>query len=112
MARDCMRADGQAQRVHAIIQRGFPDRFVPLHPGSSPDVIHQDVETALFAIDAIDESAHLLRNETIHLDWDPAAAGFIDERGSLFDPLRPVISDRSRSVVRPVKYTVAPAAPN
>ncbi len=45
---------------------------------------------------------NVLVSETVYLDRDPAAAGFIHESRGLFDRLRPVHSDRSDRVVRPV----------
>src|SRR2546425_11330183 len=56
----------QAQRTQAIVQGGFPDRFVPLHPGGSPDVVHQNVQAALLVLDPSHQGGRLVGHEMVH----------------------------------------------
>jgi hypothetical protein len=90
VAGDGVRVDGQAQGAEPDIQRGLPDRFVPLDSGRSEDIVHENVQCSLLPFDASHERAHLVRHEVIHLDRDPAATRLVHERGSFFDGLRPV----------------------
>jgi hypothetical protein len=85
-----MRVDAQAERPEAIIQIGFPDGLVPLHPGGAPDVVHQQVQDALFRFNPSYQRANLFRHQMIHLNRDASASGSIDECCRLFDRLGPV----------------------
>ena len=112
MAGDGVRVDRQPQRAQPVVQVRFPDRLVPLDLGRAPDVVHQDVEPPLLALDAAHQRADLLRHEMVHLDRDPAAAGLVDRAAAVSSIVSGrFISDRWLAVVRPVQYTVAPAAP-
>ena len=50
----------------------------------------EDVQGALLVRDAVDERAHLVGDEVVHLDGDAVTAGRVHELGRLFDRLRPV----------------------
>ena len=56
----------------------------------APDVVHEDVQGALLALDPRHERAHLVGDEVVDLDGDAAAARRVDERRGLLDRLGPV----------------------
>lgn len=89
VAGDGVCVDGQTQGVQPRLQRGFPDRPVPLDLGS-PDVVHEDVQVALVAPDARHERADLRGHEVVHPDRDPVAARLVHESCGLLDGLRAV----------------------
>ena len=87
MTRDRVRIDRQAQQVQAVIEIRFPDRLVPFDLRRAEDVVDQDVQPALLALDARDERPDLLRIQMVHLDRNAATAGSVDESGGFLDRL-------------------------
>ena len=59
MAGDRVRVDGQAQQVQPVLQIRLPHGLVPLHLGRAEDVVDEDVQRALLALDARDKRADL-----------------------------------------------------
>ena len=53
----------------------------------APDVVHENVQAALFAFDPSHQRAHLLGHEMVDPDCDPTATGLVHERRGLFDRL-------------------------
>ena len=112
VAGDRVRVDGEAQQVQPVLEVGLPDGGVPLHLGGAQDVVDQHVQRPLLVADALHQRRHLVGDEVVDLDRDAAAARGVDQLGGLLDRLRPVHLRPLGVVVRPVQYTVAPAAPS
>jgi hypothetical protein len=75
----------QSQRAQPMLQVRFPYRLVPLDLGRTEYVIHNDVQAALLALDPSHERAHLIRHEMVDTKRNSVAAGFVYQRGGLFD---------------------------
>src|SRR2546423_12752983 len=48
-----------------VLQRTLPHRLVPLHLRQPEDVVHENVERTLLALDPCNRSANLIGNEVI-----------------------------------------------
>jgi hypothetical protein len=84
VADDCVCVHGQTQSTQSCIQRGFPDRFIPLHLGGPPDIVHENVQTALFVLDSSHEGVHLAGHEMVYHERYPTASSLIHKScGSL-----------------------------
>ena len=69
-----------------------PERSVPFNEVlPAPDVVHKDVQPALFGIDPPYQGFHLGSLAVIDRDGDAPAARGADQIGSLFDRLRAVV---------------------
>src|SRR6185503_12462680 len=94
MAGDDMRMNGALQHEKALVERGLPKclsefgEFLP-----TPNVIHQDVESALLFLDPGEKLFYLRRLAMVDLDGDTSAAAGSHHFGGLLDGLR---SARSR----------------
>jgi hypothetical protein len=90
VAGDGVCVDAEPHRAQPVLEVGFPDGLVPLHPGAAPDVVDQDVQAPLFGANALDEALDLRRDEVIYADGDACATSAIDQLGGLVDGFRPV----------------------
>ena len=55
---DQMRVDAEAKQAQAVLEIMLPDRLVPFEQLlAAPDVVDEDVETALLGADALDQSS-------------------------------------------------------
>src|SRR5690606_3368024 len=69
-----------------------PDGHVPPEQVlAAPDVVDEDVEPALFVVDALDQRAHLRGIEVVGGHRDAGAAGLGDEVGGVLDGLGAVV---------------------
>jgi hypothetical protein len=56
----------------------------------TPDIVHENVQSALFFLDSSDQRAHLVGHEMVNLDGDPAPARLIHKMCGLFDRFWPI----------------------
>ncbi len=106
--RDQVGVDGEAQQPEPIGQVALPDRPVPvgratLQPLAAPDVVDEDVEAAVVAVDPVAQPAHLIGVEVVDGDRDAGATRRVDELGGLLDRLGPpdVVGRQRASTARP-----------
>jgi hypothetical protein len=75
---DEVSVDAQPQYSQAVVEVVFPDRPVPrrrvtLEHLGTPDVVDQEVDSAVVVPDAIGERLHLRRLEVVDLDGNTDA---------------------------------------
>src|SRR5690606_33117234 len=81
-----------AKDAEPLVEVVLPQLRVPVdHHLAAPDVIDEDVEPPVLAVDALDQRADLLAFEVIDLDRDPGTARGVDELRGLLDRLWPVV---------------------
>jgi hypothetical protein len=90
VAGDRVRVDAKTQQMESVVQIGLPYRLVPLHLGQAEDVVDEDVQRALLAIDARDQRADLVGDEMIDSNSDATPSGRIDESGGLLNRFRAI----------------------
>ena len=76
-------------RCRPYVEVRLPHRGVPLHLGGAEDVVDQHVQGALLVVDAGDQGLDLGGDQVVDPHRDPVPAGFVDQRGRLFDGLGP-----------------------
>jgi hypothetical protein len=87
--RDLMRMHAETEHAQAVRQIVLPDGLAPsLEILAAPDVVDENIETALLGADAIDQRRDLGRDEMIDPNGDAVAAGRRDQLGGLLDGLR------------------------
>ncbi len=81
-----MRVDRLLQHSQAILEIDRPEGLAPFREGiAAPNIIDEDVETLMPALDPGDEFLDLCRNLVIDLDGNPLAAGCRDQFSGFFD---------------------------
>src|SRR5262245_12051513 len=91
MTGDDVCIDRESEYVQAVLERVFPNRYVPFGElFSAPDVVNKNIESPLLTIDALDQRLHLRRIQMIDLDRDRAPTFLFDQGRRLLDRLRSI----------------------
>ena len=78
--------DGLLEHAKAILEVDGPEGLAPFGEGiAAPDVVDQDVEAFVAALDKRGEFLNLGGNFVVDLDGDAVASGGGDQVGSFFD---------------------------
>ena len=90
VGRDDVRVDGLFEHAEAVIEVGVPEGLAEFGEGvAAPDVVDEDVETVMAALDEGDELFHLPGIGVINANRNAAAASGGDEFRGFFDGFGP-----------------------
>ena len=88
MRGDEVRVEPEPEQPQSVFQMVLPHRLVPFEQQlTTPDIIDQHVQPALFGVDPLDQRFHLLRLQMVGRHGDALAAGGCHQFGRLLDRL-------------------------
>src|SRR5438094_8800436 len=113
MAHDDVRIDGEPQHAQPPFEGVLPHGHVPFDQKvRPPHIVDQDVQATLLTLDTRHQRLHLRRVQMIDLHGDAPAATCCTSSAVSSIVSGRLYSERCVRVVRPVRYTMAPAAPS
>src|SRR5439155_13686828 len=113
VARDDVRIDGEPQHAQPPFEGVLPHGHVPFDQKvRPPHIVDQDVQATLLTLDTRHQRLHLRRVQMIDLHGDAPAATCCTSSAVSSIVSGRLYSERCVRVVRPVRYTMAPAAPS
>ncbi|KRC26568.1 hypothetical protein ASE28_23185 [Acidovorax sp. Root219] len=90
VAGDGMRVHRQAQGAQAVVQVGLPYSLVPFDVRGAEDIVHQQMQRTLLALDAGHQCTHFVLHQVVHPHGDALAASLVHEGRGFLDGLGPV----------------------